>query len=131
MLRVGAMAIFALTIVALNYREVFRSKSRGAQQVRGSIELIDVSSRVLVVRTHDSAHSHSFTWDEKTGFFNIDGAITPQATAPGQRVSVVYATHRGQEVASRIEVEPVYEAEPAGLAKPNSLSLKTEPRQNG
>ncbi len=109
MLRIGLMAIFAVTVLALNYRELFRSKR--VQQARSSIELIDVSRRVLVVRSDDAARSHSFTWDEKTGFFNIDGAITPQATAPGQRVWVVYVTHRGQEVASRIEVEPVYDSQ--------------------
>lgn len=106
MLRIGLTALFAVTVFALNYRGLVRSKR--VQQARGSIELIDVSKRVLVVRTDAATRSHSFVWDERTSFYNIDGAITPQDTETGQRVWVTYATHRGQEVASRIEVEPVY-----------------------
>ncbi len=107
MVRIGLLAIFAITLLALNYREFFRSKR--VQQVRGVIERIDLPDRVLVVRADDASNNLSFTWDEKTNFFNIDGAITPYATAPGQRVWITYASHRGQEVASRIEVEPVYD----------------------
>jgi hypothetical protein len=106
MLRIGLMAIFAITVFALNYRELFRSKR--VQQARGSIELMDVSQRVLVMRTDVASRSRTFVWDEKTSFFNIDGAITPHETTPGQRVWVTYSTHRGHELASRIEVEPVY-----------------------
>lgn len=127
MVRIGLMAIFAITLFALNYRELFRSKR--VQQARGVIERIDLPGRILVVRAGDASRSLSFTWDEKTNFFDLDGAITPHATAPGQSVWVTYASHGGQEVASRIEVEPVYEAEPPKLAQ--SDSLKTEPRPNG
>lgn len=108
-LRTGLMLISILVIFALNYRDLFRPKR--LNRTRGTIDFIDVSSRVLVVQCDQSPGGSSFAWHAETQFCDIDGIIKPEDVQPGHRVNVVYATERGQLVASRIEIEPVYEQE--------------------
>lgn len=125
--RVGLAILFVASVFSLNHRQLFGSKR--TNWIRGTIELIDPSRQIVVLRCDDPARTHSLRWRPQTLFSNIDGNILPSTITPGQRAHVVFATERGQDVALRIEIEPVYEAEPPKLAQPDSL--KTEPRQNG
>lgn len=108
-LRMGLMLISLLVMFALNYRDLFRPKR--VNRTRGTIDLIDLSNRVLVVQCDQSAGASSFSWHAETEFWDIDGVIKPEQVQPGHRVNVVYSTERGQCLASRIEIEPVYERE--------------------
>lgn len=125
--RVGLAILFVASVFSLNYRQLFGSKR--TNWIRGTVELIDPSRQIVVLRCDDPARTHSLVWRQETVFANIDGHILPDTITPGQRVHIVFATERGQDVALRIEIEPVYEAQPPMLAQSNSV--KTEPRPNG
>ena len=103
--RAGMTLLFMAAVLALNYRDVFRS--RRPNWIPGSLEQVGRASHIQQVRCVSSADLHSFVWRPKTAFTSIDELVTPDEAQPGQWVHVTFKPCRGQAVATRIEIEPV------------------------
>lgn len=108
-LRAALTLLFIAALFAGNFRGTARTK-RGAA-IRGTIEQLDPDNRVLILRCGDPVHPQAIRWQAETLFANLDGPMHPQELQPGQRVLINYQNDKGQHMAVRVELEPVYESQ--------------------